>query len=189
MWVTAMTRATDPRRAELLRQLAQRHAALATAPQRARQTELAAVLDAVDAWGKLAQLTEAKALRTRCFGPQTRRGLEPSPWVGVVVWCRGRGYYGYRQIELIGLWASSGDDDAPLLTLGTKPLHYSAPSYVPEAYFKLMRSSFDAYYDDDGSLPSPENRRLSIPYLADERLTIRQTIRAVLDAWLSAAAQ
>lgn len=173
----------DRRYDEIMQRLAERRAREAEAPRRAAQQRLAGCLDDIDAWGKLETLKADKRIRRRCFGPASVGGLSPSPWVGVVAWCRGAGYYGYRRLTLVGIWAVEGETQ-PLLIVGTKTLTYSAPSYEADAYHRLIRKTFDIYYTDDGSPPPEAGRLWGGAYTPAQRLDLRKQVKTVLASWL-----
>jgi hypothetical protein len=166
----------DSRYAEIMRRLAARKAKQVAAQS---HDDLARILDALDAWGKVERMAKAKALRGRCWGPKDIRGLAPAAWVGVMGWHRAPGYHGYKTLTLWGVWAVA-EAETPLVVVGAKHVAYSAPFYEAEAYHKLMRRGFSTYYTDDGSPPSPASRRLSIPYDPAARLALRDTVRDAL---------
>ena len=167
---------SDARYEDIMRRIAERRAQQAAAPKREARDDLAHILDDVDAWGKLEAIQRAKALRRLCWGPAVVGGITPAPWAGVVIWRRGSGYHDYKQIQLIGIWALTGDEDLPLLTVGAKMLSYSAQGYEAEAYHKLIRKHFNLYYRDDGSPPPPGSRRYTVRYELARRLAIRDAL-------------
>jgi hypothetical protein len=171
----------DSRRQEIMRQLAHRQHQRKHAPQRAQQNDLAQIINDVDAWGKLEQLTGARALKRRCFGPQAARGFEPTPWVGVVIWCKGQGYYGFKELTLLGIWALPAHQTVRLI-MGEKILPYAAPTYEAGAYHKIIQRHFDLYYQDDGH--PPETPIFSVDYDSAQRLQIRAQLRDELNRWL-----
>lgn len=177
-----MSSDTNDRYEAIMRRMAERRAEQAAAPKREIQEQFAHILDAVDAWGKLEKLKSSRALRPFCWGPKDVRGLSPSPWVGVIIWRRGSGYHGYRQLQIAGVWVY-GDEDRPLIAVGTKLVPYSAPTYEAEAYHKLMRRTFDLYYKDNGSPPGASTRLFTTSYDPEQRLAIRDDVRAHLVAW------
>jgi hypothetical protein len=176
---------SDSRYDDIMRRIAERRAQQQQAPQLEVQQSLARLLDSVDAMGKLETLSRSRPLRRTTFGPKAYQGLQPHPWVGVVVWRRDAGYHGYKHLNLIGVWAFQ-EADTPYLTVATKPLKYTARGYEAEAYHKLIKKNFDLYYRDDGSPPSPASRRYTVAYDPAERLSIRQAIRDELNNLLSA---
>lgn len=176
---------SDARYAEIIRRLAERRAEKSQASLRTQQDELMRCLDALDAWGKLEKVTKEKAFKRRCFGPKSVQGIAPSIWAGVVVWCRGTGYYGYRQLDLIGIWARS-ESGAIQLMFGDKKLAYSAVSYEAEAYHRLIRTAFDIYYTDDGSPPAPQDCHFTTLFDPAQRLESRKQLKDAIEQWLNA---
>ena len=146
------------------------------APKRAAQEDLARILDGLNTWDALDDLREKRFARSLCSGPIALGGLEPVPYVSVVIWYRPAGYYGYKTLTVLGVWARA---DAGLTTIavGAKRLAYSAPFYDAEAYHKLIRRNYDLYYKDDGLPPADS---LVIPYHHDERLQLREVVAAEL---------
>ncbi len=167
---------SEDRYAEIMRRIAERKAKQAAAPKVEAREGLAHILDDVDAWGKLEAIQRSKAMKKLCWGPTVVGAITPSPWAGVVIWRRGSGYHDYKQIQLIGIWAFTGENGAPILTVGSKMLAYSAHGYEAEAYHKLIRKHFNIYYRDDGSPPPPAGRRFTLAYDPAHRLEIRETL-------------
>lgn len=151
------------------------------------QSPLARTLDALNVWGYLEEATEEHALRFRCFGPKTLRGAVPTPYVGVVIWCRGRGYHGYRALDLLGIWAvgSPGEDETITVCAGTKQLSFNSPFYDAGAYQQLVRKDYDVYYDDDGSPPQGDGLLYSRVYDKTERLAMRDALSEMVAAWVA----
>ncbi|MGL4648429.1 MAG: hypothetical protein ACRC1H_03400, partial [Caldilineaceae bacterium] len=85
--------------------MAQIRRSLAEAPLREVQSELAAVLDGVNALGALDALREAGLSKLLSGGPLVVQGSAPAPWVGAVIWQRAPGYFGYKMLTLYGVWA------------------------------------------------------------------------------------
>lgn len=178
-----MSQSSEDRYQEIMRRMAERRAEQELAPARAKQTDLGHVLDGLDAVGKLEKLTIAGALMPRLNGPRTFTGFKPHTWVGVIGWRRGPGYYGYRVLQLIGVWAIQDAPGPPLVVVGTKRLRYNAPTYEAEAYHKLLRKTFEPYYDGDAS-PPPETSRLYVArYGSERRLELRDAVRDTLAGW------
>jgi hypothetical protein len=160
-----------PTPASIVRQIAQLRAQPA-------HTQLARILDDLDAWGAVE--TALKALpRLTSWGPKAVRGMTPAPWVGVVVWQRAAGYTGYKTLTIIGIWAQQ-DGEATRVIVGRKSLAFAAPFYEAEAYHKLIRNGFDLYYSDDGAPPAAPLRRYDALYAPDARLATRDVVRAAL---------
>ncbi len=152
---------------DLLNEIMARRRAKQLAPQ---QDVLARVLDDLNAVDTLDALRRRNKLT---YGPQVLRGAT----MGVVVWRRAAGYYGYKTLSLIGVWAVLRDDAAnavPYVIVGKKLLAFSAPFYDADAYHKLIRKNYDLYYHDDGTPPVKPS--LAVHYAADERLDLRAPV-------------
>lgn len=148
----------------------------AEAPKRAAQDELARILDGLNVWDALDELRTKRFSPNLCYGPKAIGGLAPVPYVGVVLWHRPAGYYGYKSLSLLGVWARQ-EGEYPAILVGVKRLPYTAPFYDAEAYHKLIRRSYDLYYQNDGAPPADA---LAISYQPDLRLSLRETIAAEL---------
>ncbi|MBL8133253.1 MAG: hypothetical protein JNL42_15435 [Anaerolineae bacterium] len=153
-----------PRHEDLLRMIAVRRKAERLAPLIARQEALAAALDALNAVDALDEVRRTRFARDTCFGPKPCYGISPGVWVGVLIWKRAPGYFGYKTLNLYGVWARNAGDageggaakvSAPIeIVVGAKPIPYTSDFYDAEAYFKLIRSGFEDYYSDDGRPPA-----------------------------------
>ncbi|MDX2163521.1 MAG: hypothetical protein SF162_19560 [bacterium] len=154
------------------------------APLREAQKRLAAALDAVNALGALDDARRVRFSPALCHGAAARLGLTPQPWVGAMIWHRPPGYLGYKTLTLMGVWAVApdpeGQTEAVEMRVGVKRLPFAAPFYDPESYFKLIRTQFDLYYQDDGAPPAAST--LIVRYDADQRLALRETIRQAVFA-------
>ncbi len=139
------------------------------------RTQLAAILDGLDAW-RAVETVLAGLPRLLSWGPKAVSGIQPVPWVGVVIWARAPGYDGYRVLTVRGVWAQASE--AARVMVGVKRLHYRAPFYEAEAYHKLIRKNFDLYYGDDGSPPSQP--ALDVIYDEAERLALRAQVKEAL---------
>lgn len=148
---------------DLLNEIIARRRAKQLAPQ---QDVLARVLDDLNAFDTLDALRRRTKL---CYGPLAQRAESMS----VVVWRRAPGYYGYKTLSLIGVWALLRDDQ-PYVVVGKKLLAFSPPFYDADAYNKLIRKNFDLYYHDDGRPPAKPS--FAVRYDADERLDLRETL-------------
>lgn len=164
------------RQTTVLEQIALIRRAKAEAPKRAAQEDLARILDGLNVWDALDTLRASRFARNLCSGPKAVSGFEPIPFVGVVIWHRPAGYYGYKTLTVLGVWAHM-EAGLPVIKIGQKRLSFSAPFYDAEAYFKLIRREYDLYYKDDGTPPADA---LAIPYHHDERLALRDTVAAEL---------
>jgi hypothetical protein len=164
------------RQTTVLEQVALIRRAKVEAPKRAAQEELARILDGLNVWGALDDLRAKRFSPNLCSGPKALGGLEPVPYVGVVIWHRPAGYYGYKTLTVLGVWARV-ESGLPAILIGTKRLAFSAPFYDAEAYHKLIRRSYDLYYHEDGAPPADG---LVIPYHHDDRLPLRERVAAEL---------
>lgn len=136
------------------------------ANQVAQQTDpLARILDALNALDALAGLCARAPL---CYGPKVIRSALPS--LAVVVWQRPAGYYGYKTLKLAGVWVLLRAGQ-PVISVGQKHLAYSADFYDADAYHKLIRQSYNLYYQDDNR--PPVKPTYSVAYDADARLDLR----------------
>lgn len=144
--------------------------------------ELTQTLDSLNAWGALEDTQACKLLRHLCFGPKAFKGVLPAPWVGVLIWRRERGYYGYRTLHLLGVWALA-ESKGVRVVVGTKTLKYSAPFYDAEAYHALIQRGFETYYKDKGSPPPVESQRFCVLYDPAERLARREQLRRAVERW------
>jgi hypothetical protein len=171
------TRRSRPtRHASILAQIAQIRREKADAPKRVAQEELARILDGLNVWGTLEELRMKRFSPNLCYGPKALGGLEPIPFVGVVLWHRAAGYYGYKTLTLLGVWVRE-ESGVPTILIGVKRLPYTAPFFDAEAYHKLIRRGYDLYYEDDGMPPTDA---FSIPYNPELRLSLRETVAAEL---------
>lgn len=159
------------KRAALLQQVQQTLRQRQVAPV---HRELAAVLDGLDAWGVLEATRDRAPKGIIMFGPRVvRRG----DCVGVVVWQRAPGFYGYRTLTLFGVWALQAGN----ICIGTKQLTYSAATYNPESYHKLIRKDYKTYYRDDNAPPATPV--WSARYVPAERLALRRQLAEVVRAY------
>jgi hypothetical protein len=161
------------KRAALLRQVQTMVRQREVAPA---QAELAAVLDGLDTWGVLENARDRAPQGTTFYGPGVvRRGDA----VGVVLWHKAPGFHGYKTLTLFGVWAVAGGR----LVVGTKRLTYSAATYNPESYHKLIRKGYKTYYKDDNVPPS--DPLWSATYTPGERLVLRRHLAVVVDGYLA----
>ncbi len=172
-------RENEARYAEILRQIRQRRPfgapkPKATPPQRIQER----ALDLVNAVDSLAELSARSYERITCYGPMTLRG---STWSAAVIWHHDKGYHGYRQLNLLGVWTI--DDGAGLeLRVGTRGLPYRAPVYDPGVYRVAIEHNFRVYYEDDGGPPGDSDRMLyraifSLPDRLRHRLALEDALR------------
>jgi hypothetical protein len=174
-------------RSDLLEQIAQHRREHQNAPKRAAQDAFGLILDGLNALGALEDFKESvqrvKGFPTSrlIYGPKPVKGMQPTPWVGVVLWSRPAGYHGYKTLTLTGIWVYA-QMGVPHFTVGTKILPFTAPFYDADAYNKLIRREFNLYYSDSPAPPPPERRVLNAPYEASKRLEHREAVIAALDA-------
>ncbi|MBK8027541.1 MAG: hypothetical protein IPK19_40720 [Chloroflexi bacterium] len=178
-----------PRHEDLLKLIAERRQAERLAPLIARQEALAGALDALNAYDALDDVRQVRFVRDTCFGPRPYTGIAPSPWVGVLIWKRAPGYFGYKTLTLYGVWARDAEPnpeaaaDSPIaIAVGSKAIPYTSDFYDAEAYFKLIRAGFEDYYADDGRPPAD----LPAAFVYDRagRLAQRKALIAMLSGIL-----
>jgi hypothetical protein len=154
---------------DLLNEIIQRR----RAHQIAAETDpLARILDDLNVMDTLESIRKRSRLT---YGPKVILSAQPSR--AVVIWRRAPGYHAYKTLTLIGVWAYLRDD-APIITIGTKQLAFSAPFYDAEAYNKLIRQNYDLYYKDDNRPPAQP--AFSVRYDPEQRLDLRETIEREL---------
>lgn len=140
------------------------------------------VLDLLNAYDTLAELTSRDFERVLCYGPQTVRGRA---WSGVVIWYHRKGYHGYQTLNLLGVWAHYRAGEI-MLSIGTRALPYRAPVYDPGVYRVAIQKGFRIYYEDDGHPPAEGERALyHAPFRLNERLLHRQALVELLQRWRS----
>ena len=159
----------------ILRKIANRQAA-APSPQTPQDRALAA-LNASDS---LAALAKREYPRILCYGPQSIRA---AAWSGILIWHHQKGYYGYRQLHLLGIWAHYVNAELTL-SAAIRPLDYQAPLYSPDAYHATIKRGFQLYYGDRGAPPAENDRLLyQAAYQASQRLHHRRELTRVLRDW------
>lgn len=139
------------------------------------------VLDLLNAFDALAELTQREFERILCYGPQTVRGRA---WSGVVIWYHSKGYHGYQTLRLLGVWAHYREGEI-MLSIGIRRLPYRAPVYDPGVYRVAIQNNFRIYYDDNGHPPGDGDRLLyRAPFRSKKRLEHRQALNDLLHSWL-----
>jgi hypothetical protein len=172
--------------AQLQMRIAADRRAQAAAPRIARQQEIARALDGLNAWDALEAVRRRAFPAGMCFGPGLYMGGSAARvWVGVLIWRRAPGYYGYKTLTLYGVWGDSalainGEDVPIAVRVGTRAIPYTSDFYTAEAWFRLMRDRFDDYYADDGHPPEDTPPLLTIDQA--ERLMQRGLLSAALAA-------
>ena len=158
----------------------QRHST--PADQRPTQPDgLGDALDAVNAWGYLEDWHGREVLPVSCYGPGVLRGLFPVAWAGVLIWYKPQGYYHYRTLNILGIWALRAADDAVDLRLATCTAEYRLPFFNAEAYFNRIQREFKTFYDSSGA-PPPTPPLYSTRYDPTRRLDIRRELQQALNA-------
>ena len=138
------------------------------------------ILDSLNAYDTFAALTLKTYDNILCYGPQV---IHQPTWTGVIIWYLNKGYYGYRELNLLGIWAHQQNSDM-LLTIGLRKLPYQAAVYNPEGFHASIRKGFKLFYEDDGHPPTEAEMILfQFVYEAKERLTLRQTLQNLTHQW------
>ena len=115
-----------------------------------------------------------------CYGPKSLRG---AAWSAVVVWFHHKGYHGYQQLGLLGVWAHY-DEDRILLSIAERSLPYRAPVYDAGVYRVAIQNNFSLYYGDPGAPPGGGDHVLHRRRFRDEeRLTYRQALKEIVAGW------
>ena len=144
------------------------------------QTPHDRVLDLINAYDALAELTQRDFARVLCYGPLI---LRSSAWSAVVIWYQRKGYHGYQKLQLRGVWAHYREDQL-MLSIGGRLLPYRAPVYDAGVYRIAIQNNFRIYYDDDGGPPDQDDHpHYRAPFQTKERLTLRQTLGKILNDW------
>ncbi|MEM6280961.1 MAG: hypothetical protein AAF787_02105 [Chloroflexota bacterium] len=165
---------SEDRYHHIMQQLAQRKR------QAAQQTALSPLADIVN--GLDVQTAVERAIRQvpagfYASGPKTIKTRRASPAaIGVVMWMKAGGFYGYRTLIVAGVWAQAADTVTQII-IGRKTLMYSAATYNPESYHKLIRKGYSAYYTDDNTPPADG---VQFDYVAEQRLALRKRLAAEL---------
>lgn len=143
-------------------------------------TLLETTLDQLNVYDQLEEFRMNRPDDWVCYTPTPFNG---QGWSGVLVWCHRKGYHGYRQIIIFGVWAQWQDEQIRIIA-DKRQRTYSAAIYNPESFHKLIRKSFELYYDDDGRPPhSSQTPDLEIAYSPADRLTIRQKLMKLMQQW------
>lgn len=167
-----------PAHEDILQQVQRIRQKQADAPKRLLQDAYARAIDALNALDLLDDIRQARFSPKLCCGPKAVSSLNPVS-VGAVIWSRPAGYFGYKTLSLMGLWAH-GDPYAPRIVVGVKRLPFAAPFYNPEPYFKLIQRDYDLYYQDDGAPPTDAGITFSAVYDPEQRLALREQVAQAL---------
>ena len=146
-------------------------------------SELAKVLDDINAWGFLEAQQQAHHPKITCYGPGVLKGYLPVTWAGVVMWYKQRGYYFYDTIQLVGIWAVRRSPEQVTVEIGTRDLVYGLPFFNPESYYRRIQEEFRTFYKDSGGPPPAESCFYNIVYDPARRLEIRREVEDELDEW------
>jgi hypothetical protein len=168
-----------PTRTDILSEIARLRRQKAEAPLRAEQTALAHILDDLDVMGALETVRKQRFSLKLCHGPKPVYGLTPRVWIGAVLWHHPSGYFGYKTLTLLGVWAFN-DEGSPMISVGIRHVPFAHPFFDPEPYHKLIQRDYSTYYRDDGSPPLDDKQRFVTPYDPAERLTFRTEIQRQL---------
>lgn len=138
------------------------------------------ILDFLNAYDTMDSLAQRAYSSILSYGPAVMRDTD---WAGVVLWYHAKTYYGYRALNLLGIWVQQLETDLHVI-LGLRHLSYTAPVYTAEAYYALIRKGFKTYYDDNGHPPQVENEILyQAIYEQKIRLSLRDAIQTHLKQW------
>ncbi len=166
---------------DILKKISHRHALGRRQKEDRRQKPPRQVLDLLNSFEALATLAQRDFERVLCYGP---RVLDGAAWSGVVIWYHRKGYHGYQNLKLLGVWAHYVAGEITL-SIGIRPLPYRAPIYDPGVYRVAIQSNFKLYYDDDGQPPADGDRLLyRAPFKLRQRLAQREALNELLEKWL-----
>ena len=164
----------------ILRNISNRRPFGSAKPDEKRLSPHDRILDLINAFDALAELPQAEYKHILCYGPKAVRG---QAWSGVVIWYHSKGYHGYQNLHLLGVWAHYREGEL-LLSIGIRQLSYRAPVYDPGVYRVAIQNNFSIYYEDDGQPPGEEDRLLfRARFNIKKRLTLRQTLVKILQKW------
>lgn len=149
--------------------------------QRARsaegvQCELSAVLDGLNAWGALEACQQNANSTPHLHGPKSVWRGGSVPTCGAVLWHKSDGFFGYKTLFVLGVWCTQGAGGVTI-TVGRKTLAYSAATYNPESYHRLLHKDYTIYHADDNAPPADGAQFV---YCAAERLSQRKVLAAQL---------
>lgn len=146
-----------------------------------RRVEFAAILDGLNAWDALDQFRRKAFARQLAYGPKAVQSPRTELWVGVVIWSRAPGYFGYKTLTLTGVWIVDRDGQAGVI-VGQRHTAFAHGFYDPEAYHKLIRKDYAVYYKDDGRPASGDQIRAQMIYQPEERLNLRQWLVSAINS-------
>lgn len=165
---------------EIMRQIAGRRPFGRRAPAEESVTPHGRALDAVNAYDSFARLTQVQYAKILCHGP---KALQGKAWAGVVVWYHQKGYHGYQELDLFGVWAHYAEQEL-LLTIGIRRLRYRAPIFDAGVYRVAIENGFQLYYEDDGHPPGAEDKIwYRSAFDSKARLVQRQALSENLMQW------
>jgi hypothetical protein len=168
-----------PARTDILSEIARLRRRNAEAPLRAEQQALARILDDLDVMGGLETVRKQRFSPKLCHGPKPVYGLTPHVWIGAVLWHHPAGYFGYKTLTLLGVWALH-QDEKPMIAVGTKHAAFAHPFFDPESYHKLIQRDYTTYYKEDGSPLLDDSTLLITLYDPVERLQLRDEVQRQL---------
>lgn len=143
-------------------------------------TLLETTLDQLNVYDQLEEFCVNRPYEWVCYTPTSVAGRD---WAGVLIWFHKKGYYGYRQLVIFGVWVRWRDEQLWVIA-GNRQRDYAAAVYNPESFHKLIQKGIELYYNDDGSPPKqPDVPNLEVVYTPTDRLTIRQQLIAVMKQW------
>jgi len=167
---------------DILKQIARRKPFGNRQPENQAATPQDCILDLMNAWDALASLTQRAYGDIVCYGPKSIRG---AAWSAAVIWYHSKGYYGYRKLNLLGIWTHYINANLTL-TIGIRQLPYQSAIYNPESYHTAIQRGFKLYYSDKGMPPDDKDRILfQEGYQSKKHLTFRQALHDALRQWQS----
>ena len=141
---------------------------------------LVRILNSLNVIEPLEALARRRKLPILCYGPATKR--QPDA-IRVVLWYLPKGsMQSYKTLYLFGIWALGQAPNVDLI-VGTRSLDYQASVYTAEAFWKIIKRDYATYYHDDGQPPPADAILYQAAYSEEQRLTIRQQIAEVIQAW------
>lgn len=170
----------DDRYQDILERIATRRPFARAHPQKKPARPPDQALDLLNAFDTWSDLVLREYDRILCHGPKTVRG---AAWSGVVIWYHSKGYHGYQELRILGVWAHYAGDDI-VVSAGIRELPYRAPVFDPGAFRHHITSGFQLYYQDKGQPPGTEDHLLlRAKFTGKSRLTLREKLRAIADQW------
>lgn len=170
----------DDRYQDILERIAARRPFGSVRPQKQPARPHDQALDLLNAFDTWSDLVLREYDRILCHGPKTVRG---AAWSGVVIWYHSKGYHGYQQLRILGVWTQYAGD-AIVVSAGIRELSYRAPVFDPGAFRHHITSGFQLYYEDKGQPPGEGDQLLfQANFTSADRLKLREKLRAIADQW------